>query len=370
MIGLGLHILGAEAMKRLRFIALCWATVAILMACQGDRLTNRPSPLAEPSQLESVETFDSGAIAALMDDLPPARPDMSTFPVTIENCDRPLTFSQPPQRVISLWQPPNEMLLALGVEEQLIGFAGNYAPLPPALEDAAATVPTLGEALRWPSREVILSQNPDVIISEGLSGFAFDPAQGYATVAELEAAGIQVISTGSNCNPLQASERGIDAVYGDLQMLAQVFGVSARGDDLVERLRQRQGEITQQVKDLPRVPTVFYNGGEGPLAVLGSGVWGDAVRQAGGEPVFDPSVFQVGREEFANSNAEVILIGTYPGQDAEVLKAFLVETFPNLPAVQGDRLYPIPTIETEASIRVIAGLERIARAIHPGAFAP
>jgi ABC-type Fe3+-hydroxamate transport system substrate-binding protein len=39
-----------------------------------------------------------------------------------------------------------------------------------------------------------------------------------------------------------------------------------------------------------------------------------------------------------------------------------------VPAVQNDRLYPIPTIDTEASMRVIDGLEQIARALHPEAF--
>jgi iron complex transport system substrate-binding protein len=64
----------------------------------------------------------------------------------------------------------------------------------------------------------------------------------------------------------------------------------------------------------------------------------------------------------------VILIGVYPGQDAAPLIAFLKQTFPDLPAVQADRLHPIPTIETEASIRIMDGLEKIARAIHPEAF--
>jgi iron complex transport system substrate-binding protein len=153
-------------------------------------------------------------------------------------------------------------------------------------------------------------------------------------------------------------------------MLAKIFGVSERGEALVKRLQQRQATIVQAVKGRSPVPTIFYNGGEGPLNVLTAGVWGDAIQQAGGQSIFSEDVFQVGLEDFANSNAEVILIGTYPGQDGEVLKTFLRETFPNLPAVQRDRLYPIPTIETEASIRIMDGLEKIAQSIHPDAFDP
>ena len=359
-------------MKRLRLFVLFLTIATLFIACRtGEPIRDRSDGgmLPIPDQTMEVEIDDGNdSITQLLANLPPAPPDKSAFPVTVENCDRSLTFTQPPQRVIGLWQPPNELLLALGAQAQIIGFAGNYTALPPALAKTAAAVPELGDATRWPSREILLTQNPDLVISEGLDGFAFDPSQGYATVAELEQAGIQVISTGSSCNPLQAATRGIDAVYGDLRLLAQIFGISSRGEALIERLQQRQAQITQRVRSHDPVPTIFYNGGEGPLAVLTAGIWGDMVRQAGGENIFDETVFQVGLEDFANSAAEVILMGTYPGQDPGEMAAFLTATFPDLPAVQHNRLYPIPTIETEAGIRVMDGLGRIARALHPEAF--
>ncbi|MEM1242073.1 MAG: ABC transporter substrate-binding protein [Cyanobacteria bacterium P01_H01_bin.26] len=353
-------------MKRLRFAVLCLATAILFIACNVAEPESVPQPEDLPGPTTAVSESHHGSVATLLAGLPPAQVDLSGFPVMVENCDSTLTFPQPPQRAIGLWQPPNEMLLALGVQDQLIGLAGNYTELPPAL--GADSIPSLGTGMRWPSREVMLTQNADLIVSEGLDGFAFDPAQGYATAAELTQAGAQVVSTGSSCNPGEALTRGIDVVYSDLQMLAKIFGVSERGDTLVEKLQQRQTEILQKVEGLPRVPTIFYNGGEGPLNVLTAGVWGDAIDQARGDSVFDDDIFQVGLEDFANSNAEVILMGTYPGQDADTLKSFLTRTFPNLPAVQNGRLYPIPTIETEASIRIMDGLEKIAQAIHPEAF--
>lgn len=365
-------------MKRLQLFILFLATAIFFIACRlvepirtpSDQVTTFvPNPTVEVEVGVELEVSDrADSMAQLLADLPPAQPDQSTFPVTVENCDRSLTFTQPPQRVISLWQPPNELLLALGVQAQMIGLAGNYTALPPVLAKAAANIPRLGDAMRWPSREIMLAQNPDLVISEGLDGFAFDPAQGYATVAELEQAGIPTLSTGSSCSPLQAQTRGIDVVYDDLRLLAQIFGVSSRGEAIIERLQRRQAQITQRVSALDPVPTVFYNGGKGPLLVLTVGVWGDVVRQAGGENIFDAAVFQVGLEDFANSATEVILMGTYPGQNPDEMAAFLTETFPDLPAVQRHRLYSIPTIETEAGIRVMDGLERIAQALHPEAF--
>lgn len=330
---------------------------------------------AEAATEEVAESVDnettteaSNVGPSIAADLPPVEPNLSTFPVTIENCERTLTFEQPPERVIGLWQPPNEMLLALGLEDRIVALAGNYTDLPSDLAAASSDIPTIGTSMAWPSREVLLSETPDLVVSEGLEGFAFDTAQGYASVEQIEETGAQVLSTGGSCNPLEGFNREIDVVYDDLRTLGMIFGVSERADALIETLQDKQNDVADRVADREPVPTVFYNGGEGPLNVLSSGVWGDAITQAGGTVVFEEDVFQVSAEEFAAAPTEVILVGYFPGQDPNELITYLKETFPNLPAVQNDHLYPVATIDTEASIRIMDGLETIARAIHPEAF--
>lgn len=51
------------------------------------------------------------------------------------------------------------------------------------------------------------------------------------------------------------------------------------------------------------------------------------------------------------------------------MSAFLQTTFPTVSAVQNGRLYPVETIYVENSIRIMYGLETIAKALHPDAFA-
>ena len=319
--------------------------------------------------LDLIKVFATNAerISAALGNGDAATTVSAAYPVTIENCGRQLTFDKAPERVVSLWQPQNELLLALGVQEQIVAFAGMYAPLPADLAAAAEGIPSIGESMAWPAKEVLLSQQPDLVISELLEGFAFDPAQGRATVAELEDLGIQVYSA-SACTSADYPNKRIETVYTDLENLGKIFGVADRAQALIDEMKARQAEIVVKVADLPTVRVAFYNGGEGPLNILSGGVWGDTITQANGENVFPNDIFQISVEEFAAAQPDVIIIGTYPGQEAEPSIAFLQATFPNVPAVQNNRLYPVPTVETEATVRIIDGFEKIARAIHPEAF--
>ena len=301
----------------------------------------------------------------------PTAAPAASYPITIENCGRKLTFDKAPSRVVSLWQPPNELLLALGLQDNIVALAGNYTDLRPDLAPLAAKIKIIGTSMQWPSKEVLLSEKPDMVISEGIEGFMYDTAQGYPSVAEIEATGAKVLSTGGSCTPSdpKTQTKTTQQVYDDLLMLGKVFGVSDRATALVKQLQDREAAVVTKVAGKPPVKVAFYNGGEGPVNVLTVGIWADLMRKAGGQDVITSASYQVSNEEFAAGQPEVILIGTYPGQDAATSIAFLKKTFPNVPAVQNDRLVPIATIDTEASVRVVDGLEQIAKALHPEAFA-
>ena len=332
----------------------------------------------DPPVVQAQDAVINANITALLADLPAAEPDLSAYPVSVENCGRTLTFAAPPQRVIGLWQPPNELLLALGVQDRVIGFAGMYDKLPVEFAAAAQDVPTLGSifTLNIPNKEQMTTANPDLIVTEGLDSFAFDASQGFATVAEVEAMGAQIYSSGSICDFTVTSTRGTEAVYQDLETLGQIFGVSARARALVERLQAREAAVVAAVANEPPVRVAFYNGDTQTIYVLNSAIWSDLMAKAGGENVFEgqDTSGPLSAEAFATIDADVILYGIFPansiipGRDPAQIEAYLRKTFPEIPAVKNGRLYPIPTIVTESSVRVVDGLELIAQVLHPEAF--
>lgn len=116
----------------------------------------------------------------------------SGYPVSVENCGRTLTFKSAPKRVVSLWQAPTEMLLALGLADRITATAGNYAAFPASVAQAAKGIPSIGTSMSWPSKETLLSEDPDLVVGQSLVGFAFDTSHGYASVQQVEQGGAQV----------------------------------------------------------------------------------------------------------------------------------------------------------------------------------
>ncbi|WP_449396574.1 hypothetical protein [Devosia riboflavina] len=82
-----------------------------------------------------------------------AVPAMATdYPLKLDNCGFALDIAAAPHRVVAIKSTAAELLLSLGLEEQLVGLAFLDGPLPEAL--GGTGIPVLSEKL--PSQEVVL----------------------------------------------------------------------------------------------------------------------------------------------------------------------------------------------------------------------
>lgn len=289
------------------------------------------------------------------------------YPVTLENCGREITVDAEPQRIVSLWQSNTEALLALGLGDKIVAVQESYAPYPESVADAAEGLKPIGSQMGFPSKEVLLSEEPDFVTGQVLDGFAFDTSQGYASVEQLEESGATVYGANlcSSTDSVDIDKWNIDSVSQTLRDYGTIFDVSDRADEVIAALAAEEEKVVDAVEGEATVKTAYFNGGTGPVIVLAGGIYDDLIATAGGENVFPSDSVFVSKEEFAASDADVVLVGTFPGQDFESQVAFLKENFPDLPAVKNDRLSEVPTQETDSSISVMVGLTKIANALHP-----
>src|SRR5690606_41354241 len=76
------------------------------------------------------------------------------YPVTVQECDREVTVDAPPERAVTLNQPTTEIMLALGLEDRMVGTAYLDDAVLPEYSDAYEAVPVLADP--YPSFEDLL----------------------------------------------------------------------------------------------------------------------------------------------------------------------------------------------------------------------
>lgn len=124
----------------------------------------------------------------------------SSFPVTIENCDLTTTYDAPPQRAVTMNQAATEIMLALGLEDQMVGTAYLDDAILPQYESAYASIPILSD--NYPSQEVLFGVEPDFVYGVYRSAFNDEAAGSRAELAELG-----IASYLSVCATLRGSSR-------------------------------------------------------------------------------------------------------------------------------------------------------------------
>ncbi|MBI4391220.1 MAG: cobalamin-binding protein [candidate division NC10 bacterium] len=256
------------------------------------------------------------------------------------------------RRVVSLAPSLTEILFALGAGDLTVGVT-DFCDYPPA----AAAKPKVGTVLA-PNAEVVLTLRPDLVL-------ATTEGNRQETVLLLERLGLAVFVV---------RPEGLDGVYASIQAVGRLVGRPTRARALVEVMRSRVGWVAAQVARRPRV-RVLYVLWPDPLITAGRGSIIDALLHlAGGENVAGGIALRyprLGLEEVLRVDPEVILLA---GMGSRPLRPEAVpgwEGWQVLPAVRAGRVRSLDgDLLHRPGPRIVEGLEAMARALHPGAFAP
>lgn len=83
------------------------------------------------------------------------------FPVTIDSCGTPVTFTQAPKRAVIHDLNMSEMAFALGLQDRIVGLTGitGWYKMTPEFKHHMGSIPEL--APKYPSLETLLAANPD-----------------------------------------------------------------------------------------------------------------------------------------------------------------------------------------------------------------
>ncbi|PZF63479.1 ABC transporter substrate-binding protein [Curtobacterium sp. MCPF17_047] len=290
---------------------------------------------------------------------------------TLTSCGMQLTVPAPPERAVTLEQGATEVMLALGLQDRMVGTSYLTDAVAPEWRSAYDDVPVLAE--QYPSTEQLREANPDFVYSMRASAFASDAAGSRQELIDL---GVPAYLSANDCEDpaLVPDEVGFDAILDEVTDVARVFDVEQRGRDLVAEQRDTLERVTAAASDTGAPSVVWlYSSVNGAPVVAGANGLADTMgRVAGATNAFDDLDAQWSEtswDEIAQRDPDVIVVADLsrglPGDSADdkidQLRSDAVTK--DLSAVRDDHLIAVPATELDPSVRSIDALETVSTAL-------
>ena len=323
----------------------------------------------------SLAAFILAAASAL-----PAQAESTTYPLTLENCGRSITFDKAPNRAVSIGQSNTEILLSLGLAGKMVGTGVWFSPVMQEFAAENAKIPRLAD--NDPSFESVVGTKPDLVTAQ--YEWHVGPNGSVGSREQFAALGIPTYIAPADCVAKDNSGGGdgvrlqmftMDLIYQEILDLAKIFDVNDRGEALVAKLKQREaaaiataaGAAGKNVTmafwfSSPKMPGDSYiagvNGGAGYIMhVLGAH---DIIDLKDEWPL-------VSWERVTAANPTVLVIAEmsrrrHPADSAEAKRGFL-KTDPvasQMDAVKQNRIITIDAQAMDPGIRTIEGIEQVA----------
>ncbi len=187
------------------------------------------------------------------------------FPYTVTNCGVKTTFERPPEHVVTMNQHVTEIMLALGLQDRVVGTAYLDDRILPKYAKQYGEVEVL--AKKYPSKETLLAADPDLVY--GGYDSAFDKSEGRERSA-LKESGVD-----SRLN-LEGCTKDVDAgtLRKEIREVGCTFGVPGRAEALIEKqdaqLWRRRRSGSRACTSHPSSSTTAATGRRSPRAAKAS----------------------------------------------------------------------------------------------------
>lgn len=293
--------------------------------------------------------------------------DVPGFPVTIDNCGESVTVERPPTRAVGYFQQSTELLLALGLQDSLVGTVyPDNAPLPRYADEYLAIAEISDKDASF---EQLLEVTPDFVYG-GYSS-AFEESAGRSRAAFADAG----ITTYLNPEYCATSPITMDDVYAEVDRIATLFGVPDRAEGLTSQMQAGVTEASAKVDGVkPLKAFVFDSGDSTAFTAGGQGIGNQIIELAGGTNIFGdvPETFaDVSWEQVLERNPDVIVIYDYFGTPSvEEKKAFLRgrPELANVQAIRDDKFAVLTLQDAVLGVRAPYAVADLAAQLHPDRF--
>ncbi|WP_268801236.1 ABC transporter substrate-binding protein [Pseudomonas huanghezhanensis] len=290
------------------------------------------------------------------------------YPVTIESCNRTVTFEAPPQRAVSNDVNLTSMMVALGLQKNMVGYTGISGWNKPTPELLSRLAGLRELASKYPSIETLLNADADFYFAGWNYGMRVG---GDVTPQTLASMGIQAYELTESCAQIMARKSAaLEDVYRDLINLGKIFDVEDKAETLVADMQRSLNDVRTRVAGKPTPRVFLYDSGEDrPMTAGRLAVPQALISAAGGRNVMDSvnaSWTHVNWESVVASDPEVIVIVDY-GEVSAAQKKHFLETNPalqSISAIRHHRYIVLPYVAVTPGIDNIAAVQALAAGLH------
>ncbi|MER6010649.1 ABC transporter substrate-binding protein [Streptomyces bluensis] len=321
-------------------------------------------------------------------------PKKTSYPLTMENCGRKVTFAGPPKRVLimngaSVGEVQTYVLL--GLQSHILANAQRVTISDdPKMVAEVAKLPTGGA--EWNKNfdvpaENVLELKPDLVVSTW-SG-SFNAKSGFATRDQLAESGINSYVNPVGCaygatDPSAEDQavydrQSIESTFDFITQTGVIFDEQRKAADLVAELRGRIAAVEDRVKGKERKKVLLAYPGMAMMstnelpAVFSGGVYDDIIEKAGGENAFSSDkpnpelTSNLNAEALASADVDVLVIGLSDPSEKSKVKQLADQLFKKYPQWDASKSRTYTAISDGAFIGPANAyaVEKIADAAHP-----
>lgn len=283
----------------------------------------------------------------------------SGYPLAIDNCGTEVTFEQAPERVVTIKSSTLELMLALGLEDRIVGAAFTDGPVPEEYAGAASGVDILSDKV--PSQEATLAAEPDLVFAGWESNLT---AEGAGDRATLEQLGVHTYVAPAACQGegYRPDPLTFDGVFAGFEEAGAIFGVEDAAADLVAEQQAALDAI--EPSDAGLTALWYSSGDDQPFVGAGIGAPQMIMDAAGLENVVgdvQDSWTSLSWEAVVDANPDVIVLvdAAWNTAESKIAKLEANAATAAMPAVQESRYVIVDFPVTEAGVRNVDAVASI-----------
>ena len=295
---------------------------------------------------------------------PPATSEV-TWTETLDGQEVTAKVDKVPTRAISMSQATTEMMLALGLEDKMVGTAMLEEEIYPPLKESYDKVKVLSD--KWPSYETFMAEKPDFA-----TGWEVPFTKRGIPAERITSQNIPIFVPSS----MQKTDADLETVFEDMKKYGEIFGAQEDAKIWIDAQKAMLESVQGKIKDLPKKKIFVYDSSDGQPFTAFKGYTTNILKLIGAENVMENAGVEktwaaTSWESIVMADPEYIIIADYSSgvrnDDDFQQKVATIKGNPqlqNVTAVRENHFVKVKLSEITPGVRTVESLKRLAEEIH------